>query len=136
MNTQELQVIDTTDGDADTWSDTVIIHDTVSGQPSIISYDWDIAEALEELAGPLPEEYKYLPEEYENAWVCENDQGVLDGFASALGARIEDFKEFLKENSGVWTAPGGRIVKDEPTWVYPDNVMKNQPRNSLSTTQE
>lgn len=123
MSTQEIKVIDHTDGDADEVYGTVIIHDTISGEPSIISYDWKIAETLREMAGPLPEEYKHLPEEYENAWKTGIDQWTLSGYEGALGAHIEDFGDFLKEHSGVWVAPGGRIVKDEPDWTYPDDVL-------------
>lgn len=111
----ELKVIDTTDGDADTIPDTVIIHDLVSGKPSIISLDWYIPENIEELTGPLPEKYKYLPVEYWEAWSEECGQSVLDGYAVALGARIEKFKDFIHSN---W---GGE-------WTYPDDVLTETPK--------
>ena len=136
MNTQKFKIIDRTDGDADTVSGTVIIHDTVGGEPSIIAYEGDIAEAIETIAGPLPEGYENLPAECATAWVRGNDQGKIDGYEAALGARIELFEDFLKENSGVWTAPGGRVVRDEPDWVYPDDLMTETPEQEQAQEEE
>ena len=112
---RDLEVIDTTDGDADTTRDTVIIHSMILDKPSIISYEQDIADAIEELTEPLSEKYKFLPEDYENAWVCESGQSVLDGYEAVLGVRIEKFKDFLENNSGQWT--------------YPDDVLTETQKN-------
>ena len=118
MNTQELQVIDRTYGYADKRPGTVIVHDEVYGQPSIISYVWELAGILKELAGELPEEYKLSPEEYARAWVRGSDQEELDAFVAALGLRIEHFEDFLKEHSG--------------EWIYPDDAMSETPETSTS----
>lgn len=107
MKTQELKVIDRTAGDADTVSGTVIIHDTVGGEPSIIAYNADIEFALEEIAGTLPEGYEYLPEECANAWKTRADWLTMEGLKDALGVRIEHFEDFLKETD----------------WIYPDDLM-------------
>lgn len=111
MKTQEFNVIDKTDGDADQVSGTVIIHDTVGGEPSIITYDWEIAEALETIAGTLPEGYEYLPEECANAWKIRADWVTLEGLKDALGVRIEHFEDFLKEAE----------------WTYPNDLMNENP---------
>ena len=129
MKTQEFNVIDKTDGDADTTWGTVIIHDTVSGEPSVIVYREEIAEALETIAGPLPEDYERLPEEFAAAWRSGDPFGELSGLEAALGVSIEPFEDFLREHSGVWTAPGGRVVRDEPDWVYPDDVLHETQKN-------
>lgn len=129
MSVRGFEVIDRTSGDADTVHGTVLIHDLVGGHPSIISYRWDIAEALEELSGPLPEDYERLPKELETAWISGNTFGDLSELEAALGVRIEHFEDFLQEKSGTWIAPGGRIVQDEPTWIYPDDVINETPED-------
>lgn len=130
-NTQELHeingVIDWTAGDADYITEVVIIHDTVGGHPSIISYDDTIAEALEEIAGPLPEEYEHLPEEYAGAYAWGNED--LSGYEAALGSRIELFADFLWEHSGIWTTLDGRMIQGEPTWTYNRGLATMTTRN-------
>ena len=119
MKTQEFNVIDKTDGDADTVSGTVIIHDTVGGEPSIIAYEGDIAEAIETIAGPLPEGYENLPAECATAWTTPiTAWGKMEGLKDSLEVRIEYFEDFLKE---------------EPDWIYPDNVMKENPEQEENT---
>ena len=108
MKTQELKVIDRTAGDADTVSGTVIIHDTVGGEPSIITYEGDIAEAIETIAGPLPEGYENLYEECATAWTTPiTAWGTMEGLKDSLEVRIEYFEDFLKEESD---------------WIYPDDL--------------
>lgn len=122
MKTQELQVIDRTNGDAHIVTETAIIHDLVEGKPSIISYDGDIQSTLEEMVGPLPEDHSHLPEEYAYFWNwCNDDKGTIDGFEKALGIRIEYFEDFLRENSEEWTDNG--IEVKEPNWRYPEDCI-------------
>ena len=122
MKTQEFNVIDKTDGDADTVSGTVIIHDTVGGEPSIITYEEEIAEALETIAGPLPEGYENLPAECATAWTTPIHRlGDMEGFKDALGVRIEYFEDFLKEHYGEWN--------------YPDDVLHENPEQEQEQEQ-
>lgn len=118
MKTQEFNVIDKTDGDADTVSRTVIIHDTVGGEPSIITYEDEIAEALETIAGPLPEGYENLPAECATAWTTPiTAWGKREGFKDSLGVRIEYFEDFLKESD----------------WIYPDDLLKQDQEEEENT---
>lgn len=105
MLNPDFEVTDRTTGDADKVQGTVIIHDVVSNNPSMISYDWEIAEALEELSGPLPDDYEHLPEECQDAWTRGTDFGEMDGLEAALGVSIEHFEDFLAEHSGEWDYP-------------------------------
>lgn len=112
MKAQELRVIDKTAGDANQVTGTVIIHDTVGGEPSIITYEDDIAEAIETIAGPLPEGYENLPAECATAWTTPiTAWGKREGFKDALGVRIEYFEDFLKEAE----------------WTYPNDFMNENP---------
>lgn len=123
MSVRGFEVIDRTDGDADTVHGTVLIHDLVGSSPSIIAYSWGIAEALEELSGPLPYDYGRLPEELEAAWRSGNPFGELSELEAALGVSIVHFEDFLEEKSGMWTTIDGRIIEGEPEWTYPDYVL-------------
>ena len=114
MSVRGFEVIDRTDGDADTVIGTVIIHDTVGGEPSIITYEDDIAEAIETIAEPLPEGYENLPEECATAWTTPiTAWGKREGFRDALGVRIEYFEDFLKESE----------------WTYPNDLMNENQKN-------
>lgn len=126
MSVRGFEVIDRTQGDADTVHGTVLIHDLVSDHPSIISYSWDIAEALEELSGPLPDDYERLPKELEAAWRSGNVFGDLSELEAALGVSIENFEDFLEEKSRTWTTINGRIIEGEPEWTYPDYVLPQE----------
>ena len=118
---KDIQVIDKTAGDADTVSGTVIIHDTVGGEPSIIAYEGDIAEAIETIAGPLPEGYENLPAECATAWTTPiTAWGKREGFKDSLGVRIEYFEDFLKEQD----------------WVYPDDLMTENPEQEQEQEEE
>lgn len=123
MSVRGFEVIDRTQGDADTVHGTVLIHDLVSDHPSMITYSWGIAEALEELSGPLPDDYKRLPEELESAWRSGNPFGDLSELEAALGVSIVHFEDFLEEKSGTWVTLDGRIIEGEPEWSYPEYVM-------------
>lgn len=121
MKTQEFKIIDRTDGDADTVSRTVIIHDTVGGEPSIITYEDEIAEAIETIAGPLPEGYENLPAECATAWTTPiTAWGKREGLKDALGVRIEYFEDFLKEAE----------------WTYPNDLMNETPEQEQEQEQE
>lgn len=129
MTVRGFEVIDRTDGDADTVHGTVLIHNLVGDHPSIIAYSWGIAEALEELSGTLPDDYERLPKELEAAWRSGNPFGELSEFEAALGVSIEPFKDFLEEKSVTWTTLDGRIIEDEPEWTYPEYVMDETQKN-------
>lgn len=122
MLNPDFEVTDRTTGDADRVQGTVIIHDVVSNNPSMISYKWEIAEALEELSGPLPDDYEHLPEECQDAWTRGNDLGEMDGLEAALGVRIENFEDFLADHSGEWD--------------YPENVDKIDRQTDRQTGEE
>ena len=114
MSVRGFEVIDRTAGDADTVIGTVIIHDTVGGEPSIITYEDDIAEAIETIAGPLPEGYENLPAECATAWTTPIHRlGDMEGLKDALGVRIEYFEDFLKEAE----------------WTYPNDLMNETQKN-------
>lgn len=129
MTVQQFTVIDRTDGDADKVSGTVLIHDLVGNSPSIIAYDFEIAEIIEELSGPLPDDYEHLPQDLETAWISGNDLGELSGLEAAMGVSIVLFEDFLEEKSGKGVTIDGRVIQDEPEWEYPDYVMDETQKN-------
>ena len=118
MKTQEFKIIDRTAGDANKVTGTVIIHDTVGGEPSIITYEEEIAEAIETIAGPLPEGYENLPAECATAWTTPIHRlGDMEGFKDSLEVRIEYFEDFLKETD----------------WIYPNDLMDENPEQEENT---
>lgn len=97
MKNQELK---RTDMFFDTLQNLIIIHDVIGGNPSIITYEWDIEEALKQITGTLPEEYETVPGEYAKAWSAGAGGWILEEYEEALGVRTEPFEEFISEAAG------------------------------------